>query len=218
MNCLAHRGFLSIAPENTLTAVETAIEHGADGLELDVRRCGSGELVVIHDEDVDRVTDASGPVSSFSADELADLSVLGSDDGVPTLESVCELVPSSVQLNIELKERETATETVEIARKHACDLLLSSFSAAALSEVRTVPSAYLFHDEPGLHLREANDLDCVAVHPHWHLCTESFITDAKEFGFDINVWTVNNHNLVVDLHNLGVDGMITDDPAFCLNE
>lgn len=218
MNCLAHRGFLSIAPENTLTAVETAIEHGADGLELDVRRCGSGELVVIHDEDVDRVTDESGPVSSFSVDELANLSVVGSGEGIPTLASVCERVPPSIHLNIELKERGTATETVEIARNHECDLLLSSFSAAALSEVRDVPTAYLFHDEPTLHLREANDLGCVAVHPHWHLCTESFIADAKEFGFDINVWTVNNHNLVVDLHSLGVDGMITDDPRFCASE
>ena len=215
MDCVAHRGFLDIAPENTRLAVTTAIEHGADGLEVDVRRCGSGELVLSHDETVDRVTDQSGSVASFSVDELAGLSVLGSGEGIPTLASVCELVSSAVRLNIELKEEGTAKDAVEIARMYDCELLLSSFSRATLTEVREVPTAYIFREEPELRLREAAELGCVAVHPHWHLCTETFVADARSFGFEINAWTVNNHNLVADLASLGIDGIITDDPRFC---
>lgn len=214
MNCIAHRGFAGVNPENTLAAVTAAVDAGTDGIELDVRRCADG-LVVIHDETVDRVTDATGPVESFTVDELAALSVCGSGEGVPTLDAVCRAVPRSVRLNLELKERGIARETVETAREHDCDLLLSSFSAAALSEVDDVPRAYLFYEDPDLLLKEARDLGCSGVHPHWHLCTETFVSDARSFGFEVNAWTVNYDELVADLAEVGVDGYITDDPVYC---
>jgi glycerophosphoryl diester phosphodiesterase len=215
MECLAHRGFGGVNPENTVAAVEAAIAAGADGVELDVRRCGSGEPVVVHDETVDRVTGASGPVAAFSAGALADLSVLGSGEGIPTVERVCRVTPPSVRLNLELKERGLAAETAAIAREHDCDLLLSSRSAAALAEVRDVPRAYIFHDAPDLLLTEAGDLGCTAVHPHWHLCTPSFLATAHDRGFAVNAWTVTSQNIAVDLADVGVDGLITDAPTYC---
>lgn len=215
MHCIAHRGFGEVNPENTLAAVNAAVAAGADGIELDVRRCGSGEPVVVHDETVDRVTDASGPVAGFSADELAALSVLDSGEGVPTVEAVCRATPSSVCLNLELKEHGLAAETVDIARQHDCDLLLSSQSAAALAEVEAVPRGYIFHDAPALLLREAVDLGCTAVHPHWHLCTDSFLAAAHERGLTVNAWTVSSRHVAVDLATVGVDGFITDTPEHC---
>ena len=89
MRCIAHRGFAKVNPENTVTAVRSAAEH-TDVIEIDVRRCGSGELVVIHDETVERVTDGTGRVAELSADELTALDVLESGEGVPTLPSLLE--------------------------------------------------------------------------------------------------------------------------------
>jgi glycerophosphoryl diester phosphodiesterase len=215
MECLAHRGFGGVNPENTLAAVEAAIAAGADGIELDVRRCGSGEPVVVHDETVDRVTSASGPVAEFSASELAALSVLGSGEGVPTVEAVCRATPPSVRLNLELKERGLAAEVVELARQHDCDLLVSSRSAAALAEIEGVPRGYIFHDAPDLLLKEAGDLGCTAVHPHWHLCTDSFLATARERGFAVNAWTVTSRAVAADLVVAGVDGLIADAPTYC---
>jgi len=213
MECVAHRGFMRVNPENTLAAVEAAVAAGADGVELDVRRCGSGELVVVHDATVDRVTGARGRVESFTAAELEALSVLGSGEGIPTLAAVCRTVPPDVRLNLELKERGTAADAVEIARAHDCDLLLSSASAATLAEESGVDRAYIFSDAPELMLDEAADLGCTAVHPHWHLCTDSFLTAAREHGFEVNAWTVPNHAVAAAVE--AVDGLIADAPRYC---
>lgn len=214
MNCIAHRGFAAVNPENTLAAVEESVAAGADAVEVDVRRCGSDDLVVIHDADVNRVTGTRGDVGSFSASELAELSVLGSGKGVPTLAAVCRVVPPSVRLVLDLKERGIAAEAVDIARSHGCDLLVSSFSAAALAEVEDVPRAYLFYDVPELMLEEAEDLGCTAVHPHWHLCTPSTLGTARERGFEVNAWTVTSNRIAAAVAAVDVDGLITDAPAY----
>jgi glycerophosphoryl diester phosphodiesterase len=213
MDCIAHRGFGEVNPENTLAAVESAVAAGADAIELDIRRCGSGDLVVVHDETVDRVTGASGAVSGFSAAALRELSVLGSGEGVPELGAVCRATPPDIRLNLELKERGIAAEAVEIARQHDHEPILSSQSTAALTEVGGVPRGYVFHDEPERGLREATDLSCTAVHPHWRLCTEPFLTAARERNLEVRVWTVTEQTVTTDL--AGVDGLIADAPAYC---
>ena len=80
----AHRGASGYAMENTLEAFELAVEQGADGVELDVQICKSGELVVIHDETIDRVTSNSGMVKNLTLDELKEYS----KGKIPTLEEV----------------------------------------------------------------------------------------------------------------------------------
>jgi len=215
MNCIAHRGFAAVNPENTLAAVEAAVAAGAAAVEVDIRRCGSGELVVIHDVDVGRVTGASGEVGSFSAAELAELSVLGSGEGVPTLGAVCRAVPPAVRLVLDLKERGIAVDAVETARSHDCALLVSSFSAAALAEVESVSRAYLFDDAPGPSIEAAVDLGCTAVHPHWQLCSRSVLATAREHGFEVNAWTVTSDSIAAALAAVEVDGLITDALTYC---
>ena len=214
MECIAHRGFAGVNPENTLVAVEAALEADADAIELDVRRCAD-ELVVVHDETVDRVTDASGPVSAFTAAELAGLSVYGTDTGIPRLVDVCDAVSPDVRLNLEMKERDTAAEAVETAREHGCDLLVSSFLPGELAAIPDVPRAFLFEDDPERGIERARDLGCRAVHPHWRLCTRSFLADAHGAGLAVNPWTIDSHEIATRLADLGVDGLIADAPAYC---
>jgi len=133
---IAHRGYAGENPENTALAARRAAG-AADAVEVDLRRCGSGEIVCCHDETVDRVTDASGPVSSFSADELASLSVLGSGEGVPTLGAVLDAVPGGVALNAELKEDGIAGDALSTLRETPREVIVSSFSDAVLREARS---------------------------------------------------------------------------------
>lgn len=81
MRCIAHRGFAETNPENTLTAVREAAKAGADLVEVDVRRCGSGELVLAHDADVDRISDTGADVLAV-ADEFGTDPLLSSFDPV----------------------------------------------------------------------------------------------------------------------------------------
>jgi glycerophosphoryl diester phosphodiesterase len=219
VNCIAHRGFAGRFPENTPTAVRRAVAAGADGIEVDVRRCGSGEIVVVHDERVDRVTDRSGAVRDLSRSALADCSVLGTGEGVPTLERVCELVPGSVRLHLELKETGIAADALAVAERHDFDLLVSSFEVQALREAASasgsVQRALLCPVGDGEAIATARDLGCAAINPHWESCDDASVARAHEAGLAVNAWTVTSQDAADRLGAIRADGLITDFPACC---
>lgn len=217
MRCIAHRGFAELAPENTLPAVRAAYER-VDAVEIDVRRCGSGELVVVHDETVDRVTDATGPVAAFTAAELADLDVLDSGAGIPTLDAVLAAVPDDGLLNIELKEDGLAPDAVRATTGAGVDVLFSSFDAHRLRAVREAgpaPVGLLVAEDVLDHCSTASDLGCEAIHPHWTLCDQAVVDRAHDAGMAVNAWTVPTRQAGTDLATLGVDGIIVDTPELC---
>jgi glycerophosphoryl diester phosphodiesterase len=214
MELFAHRGFAGLHAENTVGAVAAAAQR-ADAVEVDVRRCGSGELVVVHDETVDRVTDGHGPVADHTAAELAALDVLGSGEGVPTLDDLLAAVPPAVAVNVELKEYGLATDALAAAAEVENEVLVSSFRPAALAACRrTDPDAalaLLFHEAPGDKLALARELDCAAVHPRRALA-EAVVEPAHAAGMSVNVWTLTERAEAEAMADLGVDGVIADAP------
>ena len=217
MRCIAHRGFAGEFAENTVDAVASAAEV-ADWVEVDVRRCGSDDVVVVHDATVDRVTDATGEVSAFSRTELADLNVLGSGQGIPALSDVVEVLPPSVGINVELKEHGLATDVVDVLGAHDGGVLISSFDAGVLAEVTVLadyPRALLVEADPDERLSRAADLDCTAIHPHWDICDERFVSRAHDANLTVNAWTIEDTVGAVSARNAGVDGLIADRPRFC---
>jgi len=211
---IAHRGFAGVHPENTVGAVEAAAGV-ADVVEVDVRRCGSGEPVVVHDETVDRVTDGTGAVADHTADELAALDVLGSGEGIPTLTALLDAVPPAVGVNIELKEYGLAADVLAVAEQIDNEVLVSSFRPAALAACREtdppVSLALLCHEAPADELALARELDCAAVHPH-HDIADAVVDPAHEAGMAVNVWTVAERRRAERLAGLGVDGVVADYP------
>ena len=217
MHCLAHRGFAAVAPENTVEALADASEV-ATMVEFDVRRCGSGELVVVHDETVDRVSDGSGRVADHSLAALSDLDVLGTGAGVPTVEDVLSAVPEETGVNVELKERGIAEDLLGVLSDHDHEVLVSSFDDGALREVAAIgdlPLATVFDDDPDGGLDSAHDLGATAVHPHWKLVDEGLVERAHEQGFAVNCWTIRGTDAAQGARAAGVDGIISDDPRFC---
>ncbi|RXK51212.1 glycerophosphodiester phosphodiesterase [Halorientalis pallida] len=218
MRCIAHRGFAETYPENTITAVRSAADH-TDVVEIDVRRCGSGELVVIHDETIERVTDGQGRVDESSAGELAALDVLDSGEGVPTLPSLLDATPEGVELVLDLKERGVAADALDTADDAGIDVLVSAFSAEILEEASDAGADRLAllaaeGDEQGM-LNVARNLGCEAIHPHWQLCVDEFVDRAHEAGLDVNAWTVPSRHDTEALSQVGVDGVVVDRPAVC---
>lgn len=215
MDLIAHRGFAGIHPENTVGAVRAASDQ-ADVVEVDLRRCRSGEVVVIHDETVDRVTEATGAVADFTATELDALNVLGSGQGVPTLAAVLEAIPTDVGVNLELKERELADDTVGAIQHVGNEVLISSFLPDALEECRgTDPAtarALLFAEDPHEHLALARELGCTAVHPRIPI-VDAIVEEAHGVGMAVNAWTVERPGPVPSVVELGVDGVVSDYPG-----
>jgi len=213
MRLIAHRGFAGVNPENTLQAVEAAAGV-ADAIEVDVRRCESGDLVVIHDETVDRVTDGTGPVAGHTLAELRELDVLGTGEGVPTLEAVLEAVPETVGVNVELKERGTAADAMELMASLHPQTVVSSFSSEVLEACRkadpSVPRAFLTSEGGPEPVRTALELECGYVHPAVDACDERLVSEAHHAGMSVNAWTVDDEATAERLAEAGVDGVIAD--------
>jgi glycerophosphoryl diester phosphodiesterase len=114
MNCsddyipevIGHRGARGHIAENTLPSIQKAMALGVDGIEIDIFRCATGELVVFHDDTLDLLTDAEGYIEQFPLDSLRKINVLEGYQ-IPTLKEVLELIDGQVRLNIELKGSQT---------------------------------------------------------------------------------------------------------------
>ena len=140
----AHRGASAYAPENTLEAFLLAAEQGADGVELDVQLTKDGEMVVVHDEEIDRVSDGSGFVKDYT---LAELKILNfnkthpeyQDVKIPTLREVYEaLKPTGMTINVELKTgifwyKDLEKKVLELTKEMEMEdrVIYSSFNHAA---------------------------------------------------------------------------------------
>ena len=142
---IAHRGFAAEHPENTVAAVETATAV-VDRIELDVRRCGTGELVAFHDATLGRVTGATGRVDRTPAERLAELSVEGSGEPVPTLAEALDAVPADAWVMLDLKERGVAADAVAAGAERDHDLAVTADDPAAIEAVNAadpaVPTVY----------------------------------------------------------------------------
>ena len=134
---IAHRGFAAEHPENTVAAIKAATA-AVDRIELDVRRCGTGELVAFHDPTLDRVTGAAGRVSETPYERLAALSVEGSGEPVPRLADALDAVPADAWVMLDLKERGVAAGAVETALNRSHDLAVTADTPTTIEAVRAV--------------------------------------------------------------------------------
>ncbi len=229
---LGHRGARHAAPENTLAAFELARQEGADGVELDVRLDGNGEVIVLHDPTLARVTQGAETrhAEDISSREFANLNV-GSGERVPHLAQVLDWAYQSGQrMNIELKSdvrrRALLLDRVArvMARAQLPELIFSSFHPYFVwwlgKRLPTLPRAWLVHDKqrvlkyaPGLALLGAN-----ALHPQHTLVTAERMARLKARGLLVNVWTVNDSARARALGQLGVDAIISDNPGKILTE
>ena len=138
---IGHRGAKNYVAENTLASVEKALELNVDGIEIDVHKCASGELVVFHDFTLDRMTDGTGEVAKRTLTQLKSLNV-EKQFAIPTLQEVLDAINKKCFINIELKGKNTAGETCRIVAKyinekhwHIEDFIISSFQHHELETV-----------------------------------------------------------------------------------
>ena len=229
---IAHRGARGHAHENTHSAFNLAYRMGADGIELDVQCCASGEVVVIHDDTIDRTSDGSGAVAELTLNQLREFDFgrfFGPDfagEPIPTLAEVIEGLPARAIINIEIKNKGTKTNGEEagvaelIRRTKLHDrVLVSSFNPFVLRRMRRidprVPIAYLYEAKSPLFLRPLpvrTLLRPQALHPDFRIVTRRMVQAAHRRGYAVNTWTVNDPTDLARMIACGVDSIITDYP------
>ncbi len=230
---LGHRGASAEAPENTLSAFRLAMAQGADGVELDVWRCATGEVVVAHDEDLVRVAGnplriADAPLSALRA---VDVGAYKGDrfrgERIPLLTEVLEALPTAF-VNVELKSGRRAGDlalahaAAEVIRRAGAGerVIVSSFEWRLVAALRVaapdVATGLLFEDGYAWRLRTflgVRSLRPAAVHPDVALATDARVRRWVASGLAVNVWTVDDPADAVRLARAGATAVITNAPA-----
>jgi glycerophosphoryl diester phosphodiesterase len=219
---IGHRGAKGHLAENTLESIQKALEFGVDAIELDVHKCKTGELVVIHDFTLDRTTNGSGEIAKKSLAELKALKVEDQFE-IPLLTEVLNLIQGKCTINIELKGLNTATATSKIIKKYIADknwkykdFIVSSFQKNELLQMRKldekVPLGILTEDSFTEAIELGKLLKALTIHPSLGIITRDNVKASHEAGFKVNVWTVNAPKDIARMRGFGVDGIISDFP------
>ncbi|MGM9529812.1 MAG: glycerophosphodiester phosphodiesterase [Phascolarctobacterium sp.] len=230
MKNFAHRGFSGKYPENTMLAFKKALEAGADGIELDVQMTRDGEVVVIHDEKVDRTTNGSGNVRDLTLEELRKLDASYIYTGkqgfnpVPTFEEYCAWVAGTdLVTNIELKTGVYPYPGIEakvwaLIQKYHLEnkVIISSFNHYSILRMKALAPQlpYGLLEESWLVNAGAYvaGVGVEAYHPYHGSLTAEAVAEIKSHGIAINTWTVNDESRVRELLALGVDIVIGNFP------
>jgi glycerophosphoryl diester phosphodiesterase len=223
MQIFGHRGAPAYAPENTLESFRKALELGVDVIELDVYTLHTGEVVVIHDESVERTTDGEKFVWEYSLKELRGLNA-GAGQSIPLLTEVLDIIDKKAGLNIELKGLHTAAPVAKILKRYISEegwsphkFLVSSFilqeltvfmalmpevRAGALYEHFVVPRYAAFASKPSAY----------SINPDAAVVTPEMVRQIHSRGLKVFAWNVKNRATAARMERYGVDGIFTDYP------
>lgn len=229
----AHRGASGQYPENTMRAFKEAKKAGVAGIELDVQLTKEGQVVVIHDETLDRTTTGAGYVMDMTLEEIKKLdagswfSTQFHEEKVPTLEEVFQWLSEgnhNLRVNIELKNYVMHYKGLEekvlalIEAYHLEErIIISSFNAFSLQRVRmlhpTIEIGYLIYGMSENAVWIAEEIGANAIHCQPGYALSHYAEEAKKAGFPLRIYTVNNREEFTQLREIGVDVIMTDYPA-----
>ena len=213
---IGHRGAKGYVAENTLASFQKAIDLGVDGIELDVHLSSDGQVIVIHDDTIDRTTTGKGYINRFRAKELERL-------GIPTLKAVFDLVSRQCLINIELKTYETADKVAELIEHYVSkkgwqydQFIVSSFDWNALQQVHflndKIDIGVLTNTDLDLAVAFAKFIKAHSIHPYYHLLTAENVSQMQYKNFKVYPWTINEPEDIIFVKSIHVDGIITDFP------
>ncbi len=225
----AHRGYSGKYPENTMIAFKKALECGVDGIELDVQLTKDGEVVIIHDETIDRTTTGKGFVVDYTYEELEkfDASFKFKDLGfnkIPTLREYFQLVKDyDIVTNVELKtginEYLGIEEKVwELIKEYNLEekVIISSFNHFSVMRMKDIAPQlkYGFLSEDWIidagKYTHSHGVQC--YHPRFNNLVPDVIKELKKYNLEINTWTVNLEEDMRYLYSNNIDVIITNYP------
>lgn len=228
----AHRGSLTEAPENTLSAMKKALQHKPKAIELDVQLTKDGHLVVVHDQQLTRFNkNFPGNVKDYTLDEIQRIDVGSSfseefaGETLATFEELLEIFPKDLLINIEIKNIPIIYEGIEEKVIQALkkydrmeNIVISSFDHGALLKVQQlapeIPLGMLLYYrilKPWEYAKNSN-LNLVSVHPHFSYTDREFVEEFHKLGLKVYPYTVNKMDTYNRLLDIGVDGVFSNNP------
>lgn len=222
----AHRGDSANRPENTLLAFQSALDSGADWVELDVQASSDGELMVFHDESMKRMTGLSGKLWDYTAQELAGMDV-GSRMGfpearIPRLSEVLAFCRDRIRMNIEIKENPHSikapitVQTVKLIEEYGVEdqCVITAYMQKTLKLVKELNpriQTALLCDRDGRFFYDAAEVDEFSAVSN--VLTKEIVENAHAAGKTVTAWVADSQDQVLRLAAMGVDNIMSSDPA-----
>jgi glycerophosphoryl diester phosphodiesterase len=238
MQVFGHRGSPGFPRfgENTRTSFRKALDVGADGFELDVRRCADETIVVLHDATIDRTTNGTGRLRDFSYNQLSGIDA-GYGDSIPRLSDILDEFGARCTIHVELKEAGLAREVTALAveRDLAACVVISAFDiddndasadsswsdlasvATAFPTALLISTAKLRRMGPRGFIEAARQCGARGLHTPRDGVTKQLIDLAREAALPVRVWTVNQPAEALSLEEMGIDAIFTDCPDRCIH-
>jgi len=227
---IAHRGDSGSNPENTEISFKRAVEKEADGVELDVHLTSDNKLVVIHDETINRTTKNKGEVKNLSLKEITKLDAGSyysddfSEEKVPSLKSVLEIVSDMKIINIELKNNKNnyeglEEEVIRLTKNMGLfsKILFSSFNHYSIKKIKKLDSkakaGVLYKSWLYKPWEYALRLGIKNINPHYRAVNRDIINECQKRNINVNVYGTNRQDKIKKLIENGVDMIICDYPA-----
>ena len=222
MLVFAHRGASGIEPENTLRAIQAALDAEVDGIEIDIHEVDN-KLFVIHDRWLHRTTSGKGQISHHKYEHLRSLDA-GLGEQIPTLDEVLSLAAGKCTINIEIKGVKNITllfsyidHAIKTTKLVSDDILLSSFNHRLLNAIYQQRSEFaigaLTACYPLDYAKFAEQLNAYSVHLHVDFISKHFVDDAHQRGLKVFVYTVDELEDIKAMKALGVDGIFSNFPT-----
>ena len=210
--------------ENTIESVQKAIELNVDGIEIDVFKSKTGELVVYHDPFLSRLSNSNAFIEQISLDSIKKIELIGGYF-IPTLKEIVDIIPEKIFLNIELKGQDTAFETNKIVINYlntynfpVSKFIISSFRWDELKKIRSfnkdipiailVDSLYKIDDA----IKLAKQINAVALNPNKNFITKEIVNKIQSNNIKVYPYTINTPRNIRRVRSMGVDAIITDYP------
>jgi len=210
--------------ENTIESVQKAIELNVDGIEIDVFKSKTGELVVYHDPFLSRLSNSNAFIEQISLDSIKKIELIGGYF-IPTLKEIVDIIPEKIFLNIELKGQDTAFETNKIIINYlntynfpVSKFIISSFRWDELKKIRSfnkdipiailVDSLYKIDDA----IKLAKQINAVALNPNKEFITKEIVNKIQSKNIKVYPYTINTPRNIRKMRSMGVDAIITDFP------
>ena len=218
---VGHRGAKGVKPENTLSAIEYAIETGVDIVEVDVRKTKDNQLILFHDPDFKRLTGKTVKLLDLTLEEIKS-SITIDGEPVATLEEAIQMINGKTGLFVEIKEPETVNDVLALITKYkAVDwtAVISFYDEALISAKNLLPSIAtgLIYMKPPGRIFDAKKIGADFVLPYYKIATEKANAVAHRLGLKVVVWTVNDEETAQEMLKRKVDAMATDYPEILVN-
>ena len=210
--------------ENTIESVQKAIELNVDGIEIDVFKSKTGELVVYHDPSLSRLSNSNAFIEQISLDSIKKIELIGGYF-IPTLKEIVDIIPEKIFLNIELKGQDTSFETNKIITNYLktynfpiSKFIISSFRWDELKKIRSInkeiPIAILVDSLYKIDgaIKLAKQINAIAINPNKKFITKEIVNNIQSNNIKVYPYTINTPRNIRRVRSMGVDAIITDYP------